>query len=268
MRWLDKMERKFGKYAISNLMQYIVLLTGSVYLLSLFDQSGTFISRLVLVPSLVMKGQVWRLITYVFIPPNVSMLFIIFVLYLYYMIGMSLERIWGTFKFNLYYFIGILATTIVAFLTRGSATSYYLNLSIFLAFAKLNPNYEILLFFVLPVKMKYLAWFNWGLFAFTIITAPLPRKITAAVALSNYFIFFGRDIINDLRRKKKVAKNRSRFEQGKKWNQGGRDSIHRCTVCGITEKDDPEMEFRYCSQCEGTHEYCQEHIRDHEHIKE
>lgn len=267
MRWLDKMERKFGKYAISNLMQYIVLLTGSVYLLSLFDQSGTFISRLVLVPSLVMKGQVWRLITYVFIPPNVSMLFIIFVLYLYYMIGMSLERIWGTFKFNLYYFIGILATTIVAFLTRGSATSYYLNLSIFLAFAKLNPNYEILLFFVLPVKMKYLAWFNWGLLAFTIITAPIPRKITAVIAIGNYLIFFGKDLITAIKRRRKVQQNRSKFIE--KRGRSDRDQpIHRCAVCGITEKDDPQMQFRYCSKCEGSYEYCMDHLQDHEHVRE
>lgn len=261
---LDKLERKFGHLAIQNLMLYIVLLTGAVYLLSIFDQTGRFIYRLVLIPSLVMQGEIWRLLTYIFIPPSTSPIFIFFILYFYYMIGTGLERYWGSFRFNVYYLLGVIATTIVAFLTRGAATSTYLNLTLFLAFARIYPNFEILLFFIFPLKMKYLAWFNWGLLAFTILTAPIPQKITAIIALSNYFIFFGGDIISDMKRRKKVQHNRKRFDI----KYSNDESIHRCTICGITEKDDPRMDFRYCSKCEGSYEYCSEHLKNHQHKEE
>ncbi len=266
MKWLNKLERKYGKYAINNLMLYIVLLTGTVYLLSMFDRTGSFLYRLALIPSRVMQGEIWRLITYIFIPPRTSPIFIFFVLYFYYMIGTGLERAWGSFKFNVYYLIGIIATTLAAFLTRGTATSLYLNLTLFLAFARLYPNHQILLFFIIPVKMKYLAWFNWALFGLTILTGPIPSKITALVALTNYFIFFGKDLINDIKRKQKVHKNRRRFESGKNWND--QETAHRCHKCGITEKDDPKMDFRYCSKCEGAYEYCWDHLQDHEHVQE
>ncbi len=265
MNWLNNLEKKYGKYAIKNLMLYIVLLTGTVSLLSMFDQTGYFLYRLTLIPSRVMQGEVWRLITYIFIPPTRSPIFIIFVLYFYYMIGNSLENTWGSFKFNVYYIIGVIATTLAAFLTRGAGTSLYLNLTLFLAFARLYPNFQILLFFVLPVKMKYLAWFNWALFAFTVLAAPIPSKITAIIALSNYFIFFGREIVKDFKRKQNLYKNRHRFESGKQWDQ---KTVHKCHKCGITEKDDPKMDFRYCSKCEGSYEYCWDHLQDHEHVKE
>lgn len=265
MKWLNKLEKKFGKYAINNLMLYIVILTGTVFLLSMMDRTGGFIYRLVLIPSRVMQGEIWRLFTYIFIPPTQSPLFIIFVLYFYYMIGNTLEQRWGAFKFNVYYFVGVIATTVVAFLTQGVATSIYLNLTLFLAFASLYPNYQILIFFILPVKMKYLAWLNWGLFAFTIFTAPLSQKITAIIALSNYFLFFARDIANDIKRKHKVHQNRRRFDNERIWAQ---ESLHKCHVCGITEKDDAKMDFRYCSKCDGSYEYCEEHLHNHQHVQE
>ncbi|MFW6029985.1 MAG: rhomboid family intramembrane serine protease, partial [Halanaerobiales bacterium] len=222
--------------------------------------------RLVLNPYLVMQGEVWRLLTYIFIPPTFSPIFLIFVLYFYYMIGMNLENTWGSFKFNVYYLIGIIATTVVTFFTRGTATSFYLNLTLFLAFARLYPNFQILLFFIIPVKIKYLAWLNWAFFLFTILTGPMSQRITIIVALSNYFIFFGQDIINDIKRKKRVQHNRKRFYK-KSPVSWGDEAIHKCTVCGITEKDDPKMEFRYCSKCNGAYEYCSKHLNDHEHIK-
>ena len=265
MKWLNNLERKFGRFAIKNLMLYIILLTGTVYILSLIDQTGTFLYRLVLIPSLVMQGEVWRLITYVFIPPRTSPIFIFFVLYFYYMIGTGLEKAWGSFKFNVYYFIGVIATTAVVFYTRGMATSTYLNLTLFLAFARLYPNFEVRLFFILPIKMKYLGWLNWAFFGFTILTAPVPEKITAIVALSNYLLFFGPEIIKDTKRKQRVKQNRRRFESGRRIPTEG---VHKCTVCGISEKDDKSMDFRYCSKCSGAHEYCREHLNNHQHIEE
>ena len=179
--------------------------------------------------------------------------------------GSGLERVWGTFRFNLFYFVGLLATSLVSLLTGIGVTADYINLSIFLAFARLYPDFELVLFFVLPIKVKYLAVINWIFIVYTIITAPLSVKITVLVALANYFLFFGKEILEDLRLRKKVYNNRKRFDVIR---YEGKKTIHQCTICGITEKDDPEMEFRYCSKCAGAYEYCSKHLRDHQHIQD
>lgn len=263
MNLLDRLERKFGHIVIKGLMKYIVFLNGIVFLLVYLDTTGVFYGRLVLDPSLVMKGEVWRLITYVFIPPTFSLIFVIFVLMLYYMIGTALEQEWGSFKFNLYYLIGMLGTTAAAFLTGVIGTPHYINLSLFLAFARLYPDYEILLFFILPVKMKYLAWFSWGILGFTLIVFPLPLKVAAVVSIVNYFLFFGKDIATRTKTNRQAYFNRKRFMADIPKDF----TIHKCTVCGITEKDNPKMDFRYCSTCEGDYEYCMDHLKNHQHIK-
>ena len=220
-------ERKFGRYAIENLITYIVGLNGIVYMLMLFDSTGFYVSQLVLVPSLVLQGQLWRFITYVFIPPSTSPLWIVFALYFYYMIGTSLEHEWGSFKFNLYYFIGMLGTTIAAFISGGGATSVYLNLSLLLAFARLFPNYELLIFFILPVKVKYLAWLNWIFIGITVLTEPFPYKLAALASLMNYFVFFGKEISIDLKTGRQPG-----------WRQKPRTrkrNVSQITICGITE---------------------------------
>ncbi|HWR60932.1 MAG TPA: rhomboid family intramembrane serine protease [Clostridia bacterium] len=261
--WIDKLERKLGRFAIKNLMAYIVGITGVVYALSYFDRSGYVIGKLMLIPGLVMRGEVWRLITYIFIPPSSSPIWILFILYFYYMIGTTLEHEWGSFKFNLFYLTGMLGTTIAAFITGYGATSLYLNLSLFLAFARLYPDYELLLFFVIPVKIKYLAMLDWVYIAFTILAGDMSAKLVAVVSILNYFLFFGREIINSGRNNRQVYNNRKRFKA-----ELPRDfTIHRCTICGKTEKDDPNMDFRYCPECEGDYEYCMEHVRNHEHVK-
>lgn len=265
MRWLDKLERKYGKYAIKGLMTYIVGISGFVYLLNMMDTRGTYISKLALIPALVMRGEVWRLITYIFIPPSASAIFIIFALYLYYMIGTALEHEWGSFRFNLYYLIGMVGTTIAAFITGGAATSTYLNLSLFLAFAKLYPNYEILIFFFFPVRMRYLALFNWILIGYTVIFEPsISLKVAALASLLNYFVFFGKDVVTKSKRTRTVYNNRRKFQE----NIYVKTNFHKCETCGITENDNPNMEFRYCSTCKGLHEYCMDHLRNHEHKTE
>ena len=170
MNWLNKLERKFGKYSIKNLMLYIASLNFLVYLLIMVDQSNNIVYKLMLKPELILKGEVWRLITFIFIPPNTSAFFIIFALYFYYIAGRGLEHEWGSFKLNVYYLFGILGTIIASFITKGSATATYLNLSLFLAFARLYPDYEVLLFFVIPIKIKYFAYFNWFIIIGAIIT--------------------------------------------------------------------------------------------------
>lgn len=263
MKWIDKLERKFGHLGIPNLIAYIIGLNAFVYFLGYTDPTGFFESKLYLDPYLVLQGEVWRLITFIFIPPATSLFWIVFVLYFYYMIGTALEHEWGTFRFNLYYLLGILGTILAAFVTGSGATANYIHSSLFLAFATLYPNYEILLFFILPVKIKYLAYLNWAFIGYTVLFLPIPLKVIALVSIINYFIFFSEDILYYIKNRRRVYHNRKRFH-----SQLTKDFImHRCTICGITEKDDPNMDFRYCSACEGDYEYCRDHLHTHEHIK-
>lgn len=222
---LDRMERKFGRFAVRGLMLYITTGNLAVFILNYLIPSLNLPYKLMLIPSLVLKGELWRLITYIFIPPQSNIIFIFFALYFYYLIGNTLEREWGSFKLTVYYLIGMLGTTIAAFFT-GGATATYLNLSLFLAFAYLFPNFEVLIFFILPVKMKYLAWLNWALIAYTVVFDNWGMKIAAIVSVLNYFLFFGSDLIKRIKNRKNVYNNRKNFfkqiEQGRKAN---RDNI-------------------------------------------
>jgi len=263
VNWLDRLERRFGHIAVRGLATYIVALNAAVYILKYIDPSGNFLSKLDLQPAMIMKGEVWRLITYIFIPPETSPIWIVFVLYLYYLVGMGLEQEWGSFRLNVYYLIGMLATTIAAFITGFSATAVYLNLSMFLAFAAVYPDYRILLFFILPIKVKYIAWLNWVYIVFTVIVMPIPFKAAAAASVVNYIIFFGRDIIKCSRARSSAYYNKRRFMSEIQI----KSTMHRCSICGKTERDDPRMDFRYCADCEGDYEYCMDHLYTHEHIK-
>lgn len=265
MNWLNKLDRKFGRFAISGLMYYIIILNAFVYFLKWFDQSGFIYNSLVLDPALVMQGQIWRLVTYIFIPPNTSLLFIVFALLFYYTAGVGLEQEWGSFKFNFYYFVGMIATTATAFFTGNQATAVYLNLSLFLAFAYLFPTYEILLFLIIPIKVKYLAWFYWAYIAYTIFTPHLnSEKIAAASSIVNYLLFFGPDFIQHFRQRRQVYDNRKRFVKAA---DNYVAPVHVCEYCGMTEKTDPNMTFHHCPDCDPAYEYCSKHIKIHHHVK-
>lgn len=263
MRWLNKLERKYGRFAIKNLMLYIVALNAIVYMLTYFDVTGETIGRLVLVPDLVLKGEVWRLVTYIFIPPATSIVWIVFTLYFYYIVGTGLEHEWGSFKFNIYYLIGMLGTTLAAFISGMGESAFYLNLSLFLAFAYIYPNYEMLIFFILPVKMKYLAWLDAAFLGYSFLMGGLSIKLSILAAIINFFIFFGKDILQYSKNNRNAFNNKRRYAA----QIPQRESIHKCTICGITENDDKNMDFRYCTSCEGYHEYCRDHLKDHIHIK-
>jgi len=211
MKWLDKLERKFGRFAIRGLMTYIVSLNLAVFLLTFMDRSGVLISKLMLNPSMILRGEIWRLVTFIFIPPSFDIIWILFTLYFYYTVGNALESEWGSFRFNVYYIIGMLGTAIASFITGGGATATYLNLSLFLAFAQIYPNFELLLFFVFPVKIKYLAWLNWAYIAYTVIFYPVSFKVAALVSIINYFVFFGSDILVNVKMRRMVYYNRKRF---------------------------------------------------------
>jgi membrane associated rhomboid family serine protease len=263
MNWLNKLERKFGRLAIPRLMYYIIILNAIVYFFMYIDKSGTIMNALTLDPALVMKGEIWRLVTYIFIPPTTSLIFILFVLLFYYTVGVALEQEWGSFKFNMYYLVGMIATTLAAFITGGDVTGIYLNLSLFLAFAYLFPDYQILLFFIIPLKVKYLAWLDWAFIAYTVITQPLSAKVVAVVSLTNYLLFFGKDLFQHTQRQRQVYDNRKKFREENSYVP----PVHVCEYCGMTEKTDSTMEFQHCPDCDPQYEYCTKHIQIHKHVK-
>ncbi len=263
MKWLLFLERRFGKIHIKHLMKYIIILNIITLVGITFDQSGKLYSLLIFDPQLVRQGEFWRIFTFLLIPPNPSnLLFSAIAFYFYYMIGEALERVWGPFKFNLYYLIGIIITLGGSFLTGSMATPMLLNLSLFLAFAREFPEEIFLIFFVLPLKAKYLAYVDWLYIAFIFIMGGLEGKVTAIAAVSNYLIFYYKDIFDEFKRGKKRSDNRKKL-----LHQviPADFTYHRCHVCGRTEKSNPELIFRYCNQCSGDFEFCNEHIFDHSH---
>ncbi len=203
MQFLNKLERKFGKYAIPNLMSIIVFGMALVFLLDSFtsanpDYQYGLSSLLYFNRDAVLHGEIWRVLTFLFFPPDNSPLFIIFMLYFYWLIGNALERQWGCFKFNIYYLTGIIGTLIGGFLT-GFATNTFLNLSLYLAFAIMFPNFEILLFFFIPVKIKYLGILEAVFLLIEFIISDWTDRACILVSLINVLLFFGKDLYQVIR---------------------------------------------------------------------
>jgi hypothetical protein len=243
-------------------MIYIIAMNAVVFLMAYLFPELNIVSRLALVPELVLKGEVWRLVTFLFIPMSFHPFWIIFTLYFYYMIGTSLEHEWGAFKFNVYYFIGVLGTIAGAFL-GGLGTSTFLNLSLIFAFAYLFPNYQIMIFFFFPVKIKYLALFYAAGLVFTFALMPIVGLITVLGSAVNFILFFWKDIYYRIRFNRKAYMNQKEFKE----KIPKIHVMHRCTICGITDVEDRKMDFRYCVDCEGDYEYCMDHLYNHEHVK-
>lgn len=217
MKWLSRLEFKYNRYAIRNLTLYITGLNIAVFLLSymIFGDPMSTINALALSRDLVLQGEVWRLFTFILLPQDYSPITILLTLYLFYMIGTTLQNYWGHFKLNIYYFVGVLGTIIAAFISGIGTTGFYLNMSLFLAYATLFPEQELMLFFVLPVKVKYLGIFEAVYVIYQMIQfarAGAWYMVAAAVAsFVNYFIFFGGDFINWIRLRKQVNNNRKKF---------------------------------------------------------
>lgn len=199
---LNKLERKFGNFGIPNLMSLIVFGMAIVFVLDTFinpDYEVSFWSLIYFDRNAVFAGQIWRIITFVFEPPGSGLLFAVFALYFYWLIGDTLERQWGTFRFNVYYLTGMLGSVIGGLIT-GYATNYYLNLTLFLAFAILYANFQVLVFFVIPVKMKYLAWLDAILLVFSFIFNTWQGRIALLISIINFLLFFGLDLWDATRR--------------------------------------------------------------------
>lgn len=259
MSTLDYLERKFRRFAVSNITVYII--TGQVILFVLNMIGKIDLSLAVLIPGLVTEGQWWRLISFIFIPPAAHPVFIIFAWYLFYLMGSALEGHWGAFRYNIFLLVGYVITVAVSFLFPSyPATNIFIGGSVFLAFAFLYPDFEILIFFILPIKIKWLALLIWIGYVIQFIFGVWPTRLVLLASVANFLFFFGKDIVLTMK-----AGNRKMIKKAKVISTKNKP-FHRCTTCGITDLSHPDMEFRYCSQC-GSLCYCSEHIKNHEHVK-
>ena len=269
---------------IPNLMLYISLGCGLVYLITSITQSSVLYSFLVFDRNAILHGQVWRLITYPLTFYNSNVLLMALMLYCYYSLGRAMEQIWGTLRFNLFYFCGIVMMDVYCLLFGGQADVTYLNMSLFLSYATLFPNAGFLLFFIIPVKAWIFALVDLALVIYGLLVYPFPYNLFSVISLANYFLFFGKDVLNVIPLNWRV-KIRRMFKKSGAPHQPkvvpfpGAESrkapqpqqkpsyTHRCTICGRTDVSHPQLEFRYCSRCNGYFCYCEEHIGNHTHVE-
>lgn len=279
MKFISKLEKKIGKFAIPNLMRVLIAcyIVGYVFQMTY----PGFLGFLTLEPYYIFKGQVWRLITWIIVPEaGFNILFTLIMLYFYYSIGTDLERTWGEFRFNLYIFGGILFTDIAAIILyfvigsqssfalsmAGLFSTYYINLSLFLAYAMTYPEHQVLFMFVVPVKMKWMGLVYLVLQFYFILTTNWVGRTAIIASLFNFILFY---LLT--RNYKKISphemKRKAEFKKQVKVVSTPGSIRHRCAVCGRTDVDFPELEFRFCSKCDGNFEYCQDHLFTHEHVK-
>ena len=285
MKFIDKLERKFGRFGIPNLTIYMIVCYVIGYALMIVNPG--ILNWLSLEPAYILRGQVWRLVTWVLYPPSTSgvLWFAIAVLFLYYPIGTSLERTIGTFKYTLYILSGVIFTILGAFilyfllggnvLVGNVFSTYYISLSTFLAYAMCYPDMQVLLMFIIPVKMKWMAIFYVVIVVYEMIQYIMAGAwylvIPIVASLLNFIIFyFGTKDFSRYNPKEVHRRNefrRAMEPQGRMKSGSGSVTKHKCAICGRTELDDPNLEFRFCSRCNGNYEYCQDHLFTHTHVK-
>ena len=266
-------------------MMYIALGSALVYVMSLIDSTNALYYFLCFDRAAILRGQVWRLFTYALTFDSGNIFYTAIGLLCYYSLGQAIENSWGTFRFNLFYFTGMLMMDIYCMIFGGYATVDYLNLSLFLAYATMYPDAQFLLLFIIPVKAWIFALLDLLLVVFGLVMYPFPANLFSVISLANYFLFFGKDVLNVIPMSWRMNARRL-FRKGPKKAQKSKTIpfptagsyqasvatpkapyTHKCTVCGRTDVSNPELEFRYCSRCKGYHCYCQDHINNHSHIE-
>lgn len=290
---MSPFERKFGKYAIKNLSFVLVVCYAVGYVLQMMDRSNTLIFYLALNPYAILHGQVWRLFTWIFIPPSSGNIFLtLIMLYFYCSIGTTLERTWGTYRYNVYLFQGMLFTIAGSFLLMGFHylfdaekfstmstqgmemyfsyigilyfSTIYVNMSIFLAFAATFPEAQVLLMFLIPIKIKWMGIIYGVMLLFNFIGMGADGRFAIVASLLNFGVFF-------ITSRSKVSLNPKQIRRRQEYKRDVRRNTgitkHKCAICGRTEENSPGMQFRFCSKCDGNYEYCEEHLYTHTHVK-
>ncbi|MCM1173808.1 MAG: hypothetical protein NC341_02020 [Blautia sp.] len=285
---MSRFEKKFGKYAIRNLSIVLICCYAIGYVIQLL--LPWLEPYLRLNPYAILHGQVWRLVTWILIPPPGSNIFFtLLMLYFYCSIGTTLERTWGAYRYNVYILGGMLFTILGSFLMMGCAylflkeeilfygaerlflvgsqffSTYYINMSIFLAFAATFPDVSVLLMFIIPIKVKWLGVVYAVMLFFSFLQGDFFTKFAIASSLLNFIVFFFTSR-NMMHLNPKQIHRRQEFKRDIRRNTN-RITKHKCAICGRTEVDSPEMQFRFCSKCDGNYEYCEEHLYTHTHIK-
>ena len=292
MNFIDRLEKRYPNFGVSNLMIYVIAISGLGMLISMVNPYIYYQYLSLDFYQIFHHGQVWRLITFLLCPSaggsgSSGLFWFVIMAWVYYSIGSNLERIWGRFRFTLFYLSGIvmiLVVTLAAYLIMGivypaqevgiwlgmQVTLEYVTESLFLAFALVFPDVQFLLFFIIPVKAKWLSIFYFALDAYQIIQGIMMKSYypvaLIVVSLINIFIFFffakGRPgMAAHARQTKRKAEFKQKMHESRE-----KGPIHRCAICGRTELDAPELDFRYCSKCDGRYEYCSEHLFPHEHV--
>lgn len=258
MKWIDALNRKLGRFHVPFVTEAII--AGQVVFFGLAYSDPQVIGDMAFVwNQATVGGEWWRFVTFLFIPFSQSPLWAIFAWYLFYLFGTALDNHWGTFRYNIYMLIAYVATIGITWIVPDQAiVSSFIYTSVFLAFAFLYPDFELLIFFILPVKVKWLSLIAWAIIGVSVIFGQLPAQLAAGASVLNFLVFFAGDLINMLRTGQRRMKRQAQSfaERGK--------AFHTCVVCGKTDKSDPEEEFRYASGPDGPLCFCSEHFADHE----
>lgn len=286
--FFNKMERKLSKYAIHNITLYLIVCYSFGYLIQVINSD--FIQFITLEPGFILKGQIWRIVTWIIIPPpTINIFFTLLMLYFYYSIGQSLEHVWGTYQLNLYFFSGMVFTvlgSIVLYIILAGLginvtglgymfSTYYVNMSLFLAYAATFPEAMVLLL-VIPIKVKFLGIVYGililveGIQSFSVgALYGMARMVVIGASLLNFVIFFITQKKGRWRSPKQIKRQMEYRHVTKTASQNSGTDIakHKCAVCGRTSESNPELEFRFCSKCNGNYEYCSDHLFTHEHVK-
>lgn len=308
-QWINKLERKFGRFAIPDLTRYVVGMYCIGAVLGMASEIGflridLYYQWLCLDMKAVLHGQVWRLFTYLLEPYGFSsglsfvigVLFLVIQVNLFFLFGRSLEQAWGTFRFNLYFFSGYVLNIVAALFLYFSPLHIqiyfsgfqYIYWAMFFAFALIQPDVELLLYFLIPIKVKWLALLDGIYMLYGVISnmivgirylsmgsyvqmringwMHISQSVAIVIAMANFLVFFL--MTRDFRRISPREQKR-KWEYRKKVNaaRASRGVRHKCAVCGRTQEEFPNLEFRYCSKCNGNYEYCSEHLFTHEHVK-
>ncbi len=307
---MSSFEKWFRKHTIPNLTLWLIIGYAIGYIIEMVNDS--FLYYLALDPYKIIHGQVWRLFTWLIIPPNSSnIFFVLLMLWCCYTIGNILERTWGTYRYNMFIFTGVLLTVLFAFaylaflyLTNGASvvdtyeeagylfsgyvwygfSTYYINVSIYIVFAMTYPNDIVRLYFLIPVKMKWLGILDVAYLGYLLVAGGAYTRFAVLAALANCLIFYIANIKGiaispkQIHRKNQFNRN---YRMGQSMGPGGKAASsmgpgtaapkfvarHKCAICGKTDVSDPDMTFRYCSKCNGNYEYCQVHLFQHTHVK-